>query len=259
MANTHRSASASAIPGTVARLVAAAAVLVSGLVHLQLYFDGYRDYPDANLGQVVPGQRHRRGGAGRGVGAPPGGARAPRRGRAARRHVGRLRAQPFRRRVFGFPRVASTRRRRQRSPSSPRSSGWWRWRRRSSPASVPDANCGWRRRSPRRGRDRHRHRRRRRCGRAATAARPSLRAARPQSGSPTSRSSRARPRSRWAPSVEWVNEDGFAHTIVAEDGSFQSPDVDAGGTFSFTFTEPGTYAYICSIHPSMHGTIVVTS
>ena len=37
--------------GTVARLGAAAAVLVSGLVHLQLYFDGYRDFPNENLGR----------------------------------------------------------------------------------------------------------------------------------------------------------------------------------------------------------------
>ena len=36
--------------GTAARLLAAAAILVGGLVHLQLYFDGYRSLPDPNLG-----------------------------------------------------------------------------------------------------------------------------------------------------------------------------------------------------------------
>lgn len=42
----------SATLGTVSRLGGAAAVLVSGLVHLQLYFDGYRDFPlDANFGR----------------------------------------------------------------------------------------------------------------------------------------------------------------------------------------------------------------
>ena len=37
--------------GTALRLGAALAVFVSGLIHLQLYFDGYRDFPDANLGR----------------------------------------------------------------------------------------------------------------------------------------------------------------------------------------------------------------
>jgi plastocyanin len=58
--------------------------------------------------------------------------------------------------------------------------------------------------------------------------------------------------------VEWVNGDAFAHSIAAEDGSFQSPDIGSGERFSFTFTEPGTYAYLCGIHPTMRGTIIVT-
>ncbi len=37
--------------GTGVRLVAAVAILIGGLVHLQLYLDGYRDFPDANLGR----------------------------------------------------------------------------------------------------------------------------------------------------------------------------------------------------------------
>ncbi|HXL41206.1 MAG TPA: plastocyanin/azurin family copper-binding protein, partial [Actinomycetota bacterium] len=31
-----------------------------------------------------------------------------------------------------------------------------------------------------------------------------------------------------------------------------------GDQFTHTFTAPGTYAYICQIHPFMHGTVVVT-
>jgi plastocyanin len=56
--------------------------------------------------------------------------------------------------------------------------------------------------------------------------------------------------------VEWVNEDSFTHTVDADDGSFASEDLDTGDRFSFQFTEPGTY--ICGIHPSMMGAIVVT-
>jgi len=35
--------------------------------------------------------------------------------------------------------------------------------------------------------------------------------------------------------------------------------MDTNATYSFTFTKPGRYEYICSIHPTMHGTVVVTS
>jgi plastocyanin len=31
------------------------------------------------------------------------------------------------------------------------------------------------------------------------------------------------------------------------------------GTYSYTFRQAGTFDYICSIHPSMHGTVVVTA
>lgn len=58
--------------------------------------------------------------------------------------------------------------------------------------------------------------------------------------------------------VEWVNNDSFAHSVVAEDGSFQSEDLASGDRFSFTFSTPGSFAYLCGIHPSMRGTIVVT-
>ncbi|MDQ3468826.1 MAG: cupredoxin family copper-binding protein, partial [Actinomycetota bacterium] len=58
--------------------------------------------------------------------------------------------------------------------------------------------------------------------------------------------------------VEWVNNDSFAHSVVADDGSFRSENLAAGATFSFTFDAVGTFDYICGIHPSMLGTIVVT-
>jgi amicyanin len=59
-------------------------------------------------------------------------------------------------------------------------------------------------------------------------------------------------------SVTWTNQDEEPHTIAAKDGSFHSPGMDAHGSYSFTFTTPGTYDYICSIHPFMTGTVVVT-
>lgn len=57
--------------------------------------------------------------------------------------------------------------------------------------------------------------------------------------------------------VTWTNDDTVAHTVTADTDSFASGNVQPRGSFSFTFTRPGTYAYHCSIHPSMHGSVVV--
>jgi amicyanin len=59
--------------------------------------------------------------------------------------------------------------------------------------------------------------------------------------------------------VTWTNHDEEPHTVAAGDGSFHSPGIDTGATYSFTFTKAGNYDYICSIHPFMHATVVVTS
>jgi plastocyanin len=41
------------------------------------------------------------------------------------------------------------------------------------------------------------------------------------------------------------------------DPLFKSKALDTDDSFSFTFTEPGTYEYFCSLHPRMTATIVV--
>jgi amicyanin len=58
--------------------------------------------------------------------------------------------------------------------------------------------------------------------------------------------------------VTWTNKDEDPHTVVAGGGSFRSQALGSGGIFSFTFPAAGTFDYICSIHPFMHGTVVVT-
>jgi hypothetical protein len=45
--------------------------------------------------------------------------------------------------------------------------------------------------------------------------------------------------------------------VSALDGLFDSGILDPGGTFSWTFTDPGAIAYHCQLHPSMRGTVVV--
>jgi plastocyanin len=58
-------------------------------------------------------------------------------------------------------------------------------------------------------------------------------------------------------SVTWMNEDSVSHTVVADNGEFESGQLGQGETFSFTFASAGTYPYTCTIHPGMKGTIVV--
>ncbi|MGH3971009.1 MAG: cupredoxin domain-containing protein [Mycobacterium sp.] len=58
--------------------------------------------------------------------------------------------------------------------------------------------------------------------------------------------------------VTWTNRDEEPHTVAASDGSFHSPGMGTGATFSHTFSAAGNVDYVCSIHPMMHGTVVVT-
>ena len=58
--------------------------------------------------------------------------------------------------------------------------------------------------------------------------------------------------------VTWTFKDSFAHTVTADDNSFDSGSKQAGATFAHTFTRAGTFAYHCTIHPSMKGTVTVS-
>ena len=57
--------------------------------------------------------------------------------------------------------------------------------------------------------------------------------------------------------VTWTNEDDAPHTIASSAKLFKSKALDTGDKFSFTFTTPSTYAYFCSLHPQMTGTVTV--
>jgi plastocyanin len=58
--------------------------------------------------------------------------------------------------------------------------------------------------------------------------------------------------------VTWTNHDEEPHTVAASDGSFHSPGMGSQATYSHTFPTAGKFDYICSIHPFMHATVVVT-
>jgi plastocyanin len=57
--------------------------------------------------------------------------------------------------------------------------------------------------------------------------------------------------------ITWTNGDGFAHSVKSGDGSFVSQDLQQGQSYTATFAAPGTFAYVCGIHNSMTGTVVV--
>jgi len=63
--------------------------------------------------------------------------------------------------------------------------------------------------------------------------------------------------------VTWDNTDTAAHTATAgsaadgPSGVFDSSLIMAGGSYSVTLEEVGTYDYFCAVHPWMEGTVIV--
>ena len=57
--------------------------------------------------------------------------------------------------------------------------------------------------------------------------------------------------------VLWSNVSTRTHTVTSDTGLFDSGDVTSGNRFSFTFTEPGSYRYHCTIHTTIVGEIDV--
>lgn len=55
--------------------------------------------------------------------------------------------------------------------------------------------------------------------------------------------------------VTWVNNDSAPHTIKS--AFFTSDSLNKGQSFSFTFNNIGNFDYLCSIHPTMKGLIIV--
>jgi amicyanin len=59
--------------------------------------------------------------------------------------------------------------------------------------------------------------------------------------------------------VVWTNNDAIQHDVTFDGGGIASSVLNHSDTFSHTFPTAGTYHYICSIHPFMHGTVIVTA
>jgi amicyanin len=60
--------------------------------------------------------------------------------------------------------------------------------------------------------------------------------------------------------VTWTNGDQAPHTVTSQNpgGPLRSATMNKGQTYKYTFTKTGRYAYLCTLHPFMTGTVVVT-
>ncbi|MGF7228433.1 MAG: cupredoxin domain-containing protein [Candidatus Saccharibacteria bacterium] len=61
--------------------------------------------------------------------------------------------------------------------------------------------------------------------------------------------------------VTWTNKDSTSHTVTADSGAadaFDSGTLATGQSYSHTFSKAGTFAYHCTFHSDMHGTVTVT-
>ncbi|MFC0543640.1 cupredoxin domain-containing protein [Kutzneria chonburiensis] len=59
--------------------------------------------------------------------------------------------------------------------------------------------------------------------------------------------------------VTWTNQDQAPHDVTTTSAPvpLHSPTLSTGQSWTYTFSQPGTYAYICSIHPDMKAQITV--
>ncbi|NIR42761.1 MAG: hypothetical protein GWN99_02705 [Gemmatimonadetes bacterium] len=57
--------------------------------------------------------------------------------------------------------------------------------------------------------------------------------------------------------VRWINRDPIAHTVAAADGSWRSPPIGPGETYTVHLDEAGRHEYVCTLHPKDRGTILV--
>src|SRR5215203_7334437 len=57
--------------------------------------------------------------------------------------------------------------------------------------------------------------------------------------------------------VTWTNDGQMPHTVTADDGSFDSEELNPGDSYTLTFSGSGTVQYYCEVHPWMVGSVTV--
>jgi len=63
---------------------------------------------------------------------------------------------------------------------------------------------------------------------------------------------------RTGDTIVWMNNDPFPHTATSTTQVFDSHEIAAGQSWSFTPTKTGTFPYVCAYHPTMKGVIRVS-
>jgi plastocyanin len=66
-------------------------------------------------------------------------------------------------------------------------------------------------------------------------------------------------RVRVGQTITWTNTDSDPHDVSADDGSFYSGPIGTDGSWRWTAKHPGTFSYTCTLHPDMHGIIIVSA
>ena len=57
--------------------------------------------------------------------------------------------------------------------------------------------------------------------------------------------------------VVWVNKDPFPHTATSKAGGFDSGEIATGGSWKYVAAKKGEFGYLCTLHPTMKGTVRV--
>lgn len=57
--------------------------------------------------------------------------------------------------------------------------------------------------------------------------------------------------------ITWTNLDSDPHDVTARNGLFASGPIANGSSYTWVPRQPGTYKYFCTLHPEMHGIIIV--
>ena len=58
--------------------------------------------------------------------------------------------------------------------------------------------------------------------------------------------------------VTWVNNDSVTHTVTAyKNGPLDAAALSPGESFSFVFNTPRSVKYLCTIHPTMEGEVII--
>jgi plastocyanin len=57
--------------------------------------------------------------------------------------------------------------------------------------------------------------------------------------------------------ITWTNRDFVPHSVTSQAHGIESGDLVEGKSWSYVPKTSGEMAYICRLHPVMHGTLIV--